>query len=158
MTRIGMRSTRPLRSSDWLALALILTPAAVSAQDTKKTAAKAEITRPIAETIVNRDAFSGSEIRIAAMQVVNADCTSGPTPLLRIATAPQNGEQRQEEVTVPVDRKASDPRASCNGKPVTAVGVFYKSKDGFTGKDNVVIEVDFKNGNVRRFNYKITVR
>jgi hypothetical protein len=140
------------------AATLALAPAIAPAQDSKKPPAKAEIARPIAEMIVNRDAFSGNEMRIAAMQVVNADCTSGPTPLLRIATAPQNGEQRQEEITVPVDRKAGDPRANCNGKPVTAVGVFYKSKEGFTGKDNVAIDVDFKNGTVRRFNYKITVR
>jgi hypothetical protein len=153
-----MRSAPLLRLSGWLALAWILASAAVSAQDAKKPAAKAEIARSITETNVNRDAFSGNEIRIAAMQLVNADCTSGPLPSLRIASAPQSGEQRQEEITVPVDRKAGDPRASCNGKPVNAVGVFYKSKDGFTGKDNVVIDVDFKNGTVRRFNYKITVR
>lgn len=140
------------------AAALALSPAIALAQDSKKPAAKAEITRPIAETIVNRDAFTGNEIRIAAMQMVNADCTSGPLPSLRIATAPQNGEQRQEEISVPVDRKSGDPRANCNGKPVNAVGVFYKSKEGFAGKDNVVIDVDFKNGTVRRFNYKITVR
>jgi hypothetical protein len=138
--------------------AIALNAAAATAQESKKPSSKVDIVRTIPETIVNREAFSGNEIRIAAMQVVNADCTSGPIPLLRVATAAQSGEQRQEEVTVAVDRKAGDPRASCNGKPVTAVGVFYKSKEGFTGKDNVVIDVDFKNGNVRRFNYKITVR
>lgn len=139
-----------------LALMLVIGPGAAVAQDSKKT--KADIGRPIPETNINSDAFTGNEIRIAAMQYVNADCTSGPLPLLRIVKAPQNGDIRQEEVTMPVDRKEGDRRASCNGKPVQAVGVFYKSKAEFTGKDNVVIDVDFKSGTVRRFNYKITVR
>lgn len=153
-----MRNMLVLPSATAVTLVIALGLETVAAQETKKASSKAEIARPIAETIVSRDAFSGNEIRIAAMQVVNADCTSGPLPSLRIATAPQNGEQRQEEITVPVDRKSDDRRASCNGKPVNAVGVFYKSKEGFTGKDNIAIDVDFKNGTVRRFNYKITVR
>jgi hypothetical protein len=153
-----MRNILVLPSATAVTLVIALGLGTGAAQEAKKASSKAEIARPIAETVINRDAFSGNEIRVAAMQVVNADCTSGPTPLLRIATAPQNGEQREEEITVPIDRKSGDPRASCNGKPVTAIGVFYKSKEGFTGQDNVVIDVDFKNGNVHRFNYKITVR
>lgn len=39
-----------------------------------------------------------------------------------------------------------------------AGAVLYKSKAEFTGKDNVVIDVDYKTGTVKRFNYKITVR
>jgi hypothetical protein len=140
------------------ALALILAPAIALAQDSKSLAKKAEINRPIAETVVNRDVFSGNEARIGAMNWVNADCTSGPVPALRITTAPQNGELRQEEITMPVDRRKDDPRFDCNGKPVTAIAVHYTPKGDFKGKDNVVIDVDFKTGTVKRFNYKITVR
>jgi len=153
-----MRNTLTLLPAASLALAFSLNPSAAAAQDSKKPAAKADIARPIPETDFNRDAFSGNEIRLATMNSVNADCTSGPVPVLRIVTAPQNGEQRLEEITIPVDRKEGAPRASCNGKPVQAIGVFYKSKADFTGKDNIVIDVDFKTGVVRRFNYKITVR
>jgi hypothetical protein len=152
-----MRNIVILLPTTCLTLMLALDPGTAVAQDAKKPA-KADIARPIPETVVNRDAFAGNEIRIAAMNYVNADCTSGPLPLLRIVTAPQNGDQRMEEITIPVDRKSDDRRASCNGKPVQAIGVFYKSKDGFTGKDNVVIDVDFKAGTVRRFNYRISVR
>jgi hypothetical protein len=41
---------------------------------------------------------------------------------------------------------------------VTAVAVHYKPKAEFTGKDNVVIDVDYKTGAVKRFNYNIGVR
>ena len=43
-----------------------------------------------------------------------------------------------------VDRPAGNPRANCNGKPVTAVGIFYKSNVDYVGQDNIVIDVDFK--------------
>jgi len=137
---------------------LALVPNIVSAQDSKKPPKKLDVVRPIPETKADRDAFSGSESRIAAMNFVNADCSSGPVPNLRIVTPPQNGEYRLEEITIPVDRKADNSRAVCNGKPVKAVGVFYKSKPDFIGYDSIIVDVDFKRGVVRRFSYKITVR
>jgi hypothetical protein len=126
--------------------------------NSKKPDATAEVARPLPTLNLNRDVFSGSEVRIAAMNFVNADCSSGPTPDLRIVTTPLNGEIRQEEITMPVSRPPGDPRSTCNGKPVSAVAVFYKSKAEFTGKDNVVIDVDYKTGLVKRFSYQIIAR
>ena len=123
-----------------------------AAQDSTGRAAKS------ASVQIGREVFTGNESRIAAMNYVNADCSPGPVPGLRIVTAPQNGEYRLEEITIPVDRRANDTRASCNGKPVTAVGVFYKSKAGFNGEDTMAIDVDFKSGFIRHYDYKITVR
>lgn len=114
--------------------------------------------RAITETTVNRDVFTGNESQIGAMHSVKADCSSGPIPVLRVVTAPQNGEYRFKETTYAVDRKPGDSRVACNGKKVDAVGVHYKSKADFTGADNIVIDVDIKSGTVRRFSFKITVR
>ena len=102
--------------------------------------------------------MSDSETRIAATNWVNADCTSGALPTLRFVTQPQNGAIRTEETTIPIDRPASDTRASCNGKPAQAVAIFYKPNVGHTGDDTFVVDVDFHMGTVRRLNYKITVR
>ena len=135
-----------------------LTPDVAAAQQTKKPSTKLDAVRPIPEVKNNRDVFTGSETRIAAMNSVNADCSSGPVPSLRIVTAPKNGEHRLEELTIPVDRKTESSRAACNGKPVSAVGIYYKSKAEFTGTDNIVVDVDFRNGTVRRYIYRITVR
>ncbi len=156
-----MQNTALLRASLWLVLALV--PIAAAAQDakpadTKRPPVKAVITRAIPETVVMREVFSGNEARIAAPNWLNADCSSGEVPSLRIATPPQNGELRQEEITMPAERPKNNPRADCIGKPVKAAAVFYKSKAGYTGSDDVVIDVDFKTGVVRRFEYKITVR
>jgi membrane protease YdiL (CAAX protease family) len=107
---------------------------------------------------LSRNVFSGNEARIADMNYVNADCSPGPVPDTRVFTAPKNGSVRLEKTTIPVDRKAGDPRANCNGKPVQAMSVFYRSRGAFTGTDSVVLDVDFLDGTVNRYDIKINVR
>lgn len=102
--------------------------------------------------------FAGNEIRIGSMNNVNADCSSGPVPDIRVLTQPTNGELRMEEIRLVVSRSSTNNRSHCNGKEVDARGVFYKSKAGFVGVDSVQLEVDFRNGTVRRFFYQIEVR
>lgn len=63
-----------------------------------------------------------------------------------------------EQTTIPIDRPKTDTRSSCNGKPAQALAVLYKPNAGYTGTDNVVVDVDFHMGNMRRINYRITVR
>jgi len=41
---------------------------------------------------------------------------------------------------------------------VQALAIFNKPNAGYTGADNVVVDVDFHMGTVRRLTYKITVR
>src|SRR5262245_37038904 len=110
------------------------------------------------ERTFNREVLTDNEARIAAMNWVNTDCSSGELPTLRFVSSPRNGVTRTEEVTIPIDRPSNDTRASCNGKPVQALAVFYKPNTGYTGPDTVVIDVDFHKGNVTRLNYRITVR
>jgi len=124
----------------------------------QKAGTKAEITRAIPETRIHHNAFSGNEVRLAAMNTVQSDCSPGPIPDVRVITPPTGGKHRLEEITIPIDRKPDNSRAHCNGKPVQAFGVFYKSNDGFTGRDKIVLDVDFKSGTVRRFVYDISVR
>ncbi|MDI1346065.1 MAG: hypothetical protein PSV22_18465 [Pseudolabrys sp.] len=153
-----MRNTHIVAGAILAAAVLALTSTTGAAQEKKKPATKADISKARSDTTFNREIFSGSESRIAAMNNVNIDCTSGPVPSLRIVTPPKNGQHRLEEIAYLVDRPAGNSRANCNGKPVTAVGVFYKSNADYVGQDNIVIDVDFKSGTVRRYNFKITVR
>jgi hypothetical protein len=39
-----------------------------------------------------------------------------------------------------------------------ADGVFYKSKGKYTGSEKAVVDVDFRDGTVRRYVYSIEVR
>lgn len=118
----------------------------------------AEPAKDLAEIKVSRSVLTGNEARIAAMNYVNVDCTSGPVPDLRIVVPPKNGAYRLEQQSIQVDRKEGQPRANCNGKPVDAMAVLYKPNEAFTGGDGLTVDVDFRNGTVRRYVYDITVR
>ena len=92
------------------------------------------------------------------MNYVNGDCSSGPVPAVRVLTSPVNGNARVERMSVPIVRPATDILARCNGKPVDAMGVFYKSRAGFTGADTLTLDVDFRHGRVIRFVFNLNVR
>ena len=124
----------------------------------KKTLAKSAHSKGSSETHVDRIVLKGNETRLAAPNYLNTDCSSGPLPDLRVISAPKNGTYRTEEASIAAERPANDSRAACIGKPVNAVAVYYKPKDEFAGNDAMVIDVDFKNGTVRRYVYAITVR
>jgi hypothetical protein len=124
---------------------------------------KADSPKPAAvgqlpEARFSRSVFSGNETRLAAFNYVNADCSSGPLPDLRIVTEPAHGAYRLEPTTIQIDRKPDDARAACNGKAVSAVAVHYKPTAEFVGGDDLVVDVDFRNGTVRRYIYAISVR
>jgi hypothetical protein len=133
-------------------------PGLVKLQNLQDAKSKVENVGNLAETRVDSSVFKGNEARIAALNYVNADCSSGPVPALRIITPPTNGAYRLDETSIPIDRRPDNSRTACNGKPVSAVAVYYSAKAEFTGSDEMVIDVDFRNGTVRRFIYAITVR
>jgi hypothetical protein len=120
--------------------------------------AVAEITKAIPQTHVDRIVLSGNETRLAAPNFLNADCSSGPLPDLRIVAAPKHGTYRTEETSIAAERAAGTSLAACNGKPVNAVAIYYKPGADFTGTDDMMIDVDFKDGHVRRYVYAISVR
>jgi hypothetical protein len=126
------------------------TPRRVAARPTPKPA--------FAEERHARATLNGVDSRIAAMNFVNMDCSSGPLPEVRIVTAPGSGELRLEPIKYAVSRDKKNSRFHCNGKTVDAVGVFYKSKENFVGLDKLVLDVDFKAGTVKRFVYMIDIR
>jgi len=145
------------RSVAAVTISAILVTASAAFGEAKK-AESAQIERKVPETREKRDGFSGTEFRLGAMNYVKADCSSGPVPDVRIVAKPANGELRTEQIVYIVDRTPDNRRAHCNGKEVDAVGLFYKSRDGFVGRDKVLVDVDYKNGTVRRFLYDIAVR
>lgn len=105
-----------------------------------------------------RSALSGNEVQIAAMNVVEADCSPGPVPDVRVAMQPKNGGVRLSQISMAVDRRKEDARAHCNGKPIQAMAVYYKSANAFIGNDKVLLDVDFRDGSVRRYAIDINVR
>jgi hypothetical protein len=128
----------------------------------KSAAAKPRAAQPKSKTkleeVYEKEMFSGSESRIAAMNYVNADCSGGPLPEVRVVTAPEGGDVRMEPIKHTLNRDKKNHRAHCNGKTVDAVGIFYKSKNGFAGADKVILDVDFKEGAIKRYIFAINIR
>jgi hypothetical protein len=119
---------------------------------------RAAIVVPAVQEInYKKNVFAGNEARIGAMNIVNADCTSTAIPDIRIVAQPAKGELRLENIQYALDREKTDRRAHCNGKIVDAVGIFYKAKDD-KGQDRLVLDVDFKNGTVRRYSFTLNLR
>lgn len=116
------------------------------------------MTAGFADDIKGASVFTGVETRILVPNSVNADCSSGPRPEVRIATQPANGTIRLEPVAFVVNRPAGDNRAHCNGRRVDGVAIFYRSKEGFVGLDKVVVLADFQLGSVTDYTVLIDVR
>lgn len=104
-----------------------------------------------------RIVLQGNETRLGAPNYLNADCSSGPIPDLRIVAAPKNGTYRTEETEISAERPAGNVRAACNGKPVQALAFYYKPNADFIGEDEIVVDIDYRNGTVRRYDYAISV-
>ncbi|MGP0089987.1 MAG: hypothetical protein ACLPKB_08500 [Xanthobacteraceae bacterium] len=131
----------------------VLFPLAAAAQNAPQDQDRSET--PAA---IKRTGFVGNDMRLAVFNNLNTDCSAAARPDVRVVTPPANGTVRVEALFIAVDRPAGDPRAHCVGKRADSVGVFYKAKKGFVGDDQVVLDVDFKTGNVRHFVYAIEVR
>lgn len=105
----------------------------------------AQVVERIAKGPANKD------IRIGLYINVKPDCTSGPLPTIRLATAPQNGK-----VTVKQGRVKATNYKQCLALEVPGYIALYRSASGFSGSDNLELEVKYSNG--RSEIQKITVQ
>jgi hypothetical protein len=160
------RLSRYLKSMSRIACAALVTAVGcsicivnpASSQAQKQSASKAKIEKKLPETRSQKNAFSGNEFRVSALNSLEKDCSGGPIPDVRVVEKPANGELRIETIRYIVNRTSDNAFAHCNGKEVDAMGLFYKSNEKFTGRDQITVDVDFKTGTVRRFIYTIDVR
>jgi hypothetical protein len=107
---------------------------------------------------VRRAVFSGNEVRLGMLWAVEENCQGAPVPDVRILKQPPNGELTFREMDSVIELRKDNVRARCNGKPITGVGVFYKSRSDYTGMERMEIEVDYKIGLLRRYTFVINVR
>jgi hypothetical protein len=106
---------------------------------------------------VRRSVFSGNEVQLAVLNWVNPDCS--PTrPDVRVSKQPSHGDLAFKEVRTVVELKTGSPRAHCNGKPTTGIGVFYTSREDFNGEEKLALDVDYQTGFVQRYSITVDVR
>ena len=108
----------------------------------------------LAQTTVTRSetAASGKSVRLAIVPNLKKDCSTGPMPEIRVSSAPKNGS-----LITKVGKIKTPAKYRCPSKEAAVQAVFYQSKDGFTGSDEVTVDVKDSDGNVQTQNIKITV-
>lgn len=125
-----------IRSTVILAAALALTVPA---------AAQTTVTRSESVT-------SGKAARLAIVPNLKKDCTSGPMPEIRVSGAPKNGS-----LITKVGKIKTPASYRCPNKEAAVQGVFYESKAGYTGADEVVVDVKDSDGQIQTLTIKITI-
>lgn len=107
-----------------------------------------------AQTTVTRTetVATGKPVRLVIAPNLKKDCSIGPMPEIRVATAPKNGT-----IVTKAGKLKTPASFRCPNKDVEAQGVFYQSKAGYSGSDEVLIEIKTSEGNVERQDIRITV-
>ena len=137
-----------------IAALMVEAPAAQSAPKAKTHRGSVQPT----DSEIRRSSFSGNETQLRLFWWINADCSSGIRPDIRIVRAPSHGEMTFKQVYSVVELVRTSPLARCNGQPVDAVGMFYTSEDDFAGQERMTVDVDYRQGTVHRHTVVVDVR
>lgn len=94
----------------------------------------------------------GHELRIGVYTDIRQDCTSGPLPVIRLATPPAHGA-----VSVKRGRLKVTNFKQCLATEVPAFVAFYRAAADFRGDDQVVLEIAWPDGRkqVQRFRIEV---
>ncbi len=100
----------------------------------------------------SQNAASGKATRLLIAPNLKKDCSNGPMPEFKITTAPKNGSviSRSGKLKTPASYR-------CPNKEAEAQALYYESKPGFTGTDEVLVEIKTSEGTIERQDIRITV-
>jgi hypothetical protein len=126
------------------AAAVLATPVAAHAQLVEKAFAKA--------------AVAGRTSTLDAYYGVKLDCVPIEWIDVRVVEPPQNGKAVVSKGTVVMYYAETNPRKSCNGKPIEAMRLLYSPNEGAQGDDRIVIEIVNSSGQNLKYTYDITVK
>lgn len=134
--------TSPFRLTLALAVLLAAGPVLAAGPALAQTAAK----------VREHSVASGKQVRLVMVPNLKKDCSLGPQPELKVTSPPKNGAliQRAGKVKTPATYRC--PNAEANVQ-----ALFYESKAGFTGSDEVTVEIKGTDGNVSTQTIKLTV-
>jgi hypothetical protein len=93
--------------------------------------------------LVERDvkALPERDVRVGVYTTIRPDCTSGPLPAIRLASAPAHGTVSVKRATL----KATNIK-QCLAIDVPAFVAFYRAAQNFNGNDEFDLEVSFAAG------------
>jgi hypothetical protein len=104
--------------------------------------------------LVERDikASPGREVRVGIFTAIRPDCTSGPLPAIRLASAPGHGTVNVKRATL----KATNFK-QCLATEVPAFVAFYRAAQGFSGSDEFELEISFTGGRKETQHFRVSV-
>ena len=95
---------------------------------------------------------AGKPVKIAVLNNLKKDCSPGAAPILRVPGLPQHGQVIGRTANI-----ATGKRNRCPDKQASGQIVIYQSKPNYAGPDQVSIEVETAEGEVRKATIAITV-
>ena len=126
-----------MRLAPFLVVSLIAVPTAL-AQDAHYTRA---------------EATSGVAVQLNSHASANKDCTPATAPVVKVLTPPRWGT-----LTVRKGVMSTDQVAGCGTIKLPAEAVFYQSRAGFQGQDNLTYEVKSSNGKLDTYHIIVEVK
>ncbi len=106
------------------------------------------------ENLVERaiKAVPGHDIRVGIFSSIRPDCTSGPLPSIRLATAPAHGAVSVKRGTL----KATNFK-QCLATEVPVFVAFYRAAPDFRGADQFELEISFASGRKQVQHFQVNV-
>lgn len=107
-----------------------------------------------AQTTVTRSetVAPGKPVRLVIAPNLKKDCSTGPMPEIKVSTVPKNGS-----IITKTGKLKTPSGYRCPNKEAEAQAVFYQSKAGFSGSDEVLVEIKTSEGTIERQDIRITV-
>jgi hypothetical protein len=110
------------------------------------------------EKAFSKTAVAGRTSTLDSYYAVKLDCAPIEWVEVRIVEPPQNGKAVVSKGSVLMYYPDTNPRKSCNGKPVDGQRLMYTPNDNAQGDDRIVVEVINSSGQNLKYTYDITVK
>jgi hypothetical protein len=123
----------------------------------QQAAAQKPVQTPAQNGPIAKGAESGKKQLLGSASALAADCTSEGYPTVKITKGPPNGQMAIEHGETIASYPKDNPRSACNLQKIPSVIFYYTSNSGYTGTDNVSLEVLFPDGTLKNLNFSISV-
>jgi hypothetical protein len=107
---------------------------------------------------IARAAAAEQQARIGFLTNIDPDCTTTPFANVRIVEEPKHGQATLKQDTGFTNFPKENPSFECNKDRSEGTAVFYRSEAGYTGKDSMVVELLYAEGNESSLRYSIDVK
>jgi transglutaminase-like putative cysteine protease len=111
-----------------------------------------------APTELTRTVAAEQQARIGFLSNISPDCSSTPFADVRLIEEPKHGQATLKQDTGFTNFAKENPRFECNKQRSEGTALLYQSEDGYTGKDSVVVELLYAEGNASSVRYSIDVK